>query len=73
MQTFLLFLVFVFLGSLFSGICVIGFHLWRLERGDYYAIVLMRKNVWRKLKETDRELENGKARLFNDIRSIKVH
>ena len=73
MQTFLLFLVFVFLGTLISGVLIIGYHLWRLERGDHYAVVFMRSNMWRKLKEIDRGKEDGKTRLFNDIRSNPVH
>lgn len=64
-----LFFVFVFLGTLIGGVFVLGYHLWKIDRGDHYAVVIMKENVWKKMSELNRKKRYGKARLFNDFRS----
>ena len=41
---FALFFVFVFLGTLFFGIGVLLYTLWRVGRGDWYAVIFKRKH-----------------------------
>ena len=52
---FALFFVFVFLGTLLGGVFVLGYHLWRIDRGDHYAVVIMKENVWNKMSEINRK------------------
>lgn len=68
-----LFFVFVFLGTLIGGVFVLGYHLWRIDRGDHYAVVIMKENVWNKMSEINRKKRYGKTRLSNDTRSNRIH
>ena len=58
-----LFFVFVFLGTLIGGVFVLGYHLWKIDRGDHYAVVIMKENVWKKMSALNRKKKYGKARL----------